>query len=115
MTVRVPAGLDFRDISINEQENGELEDIVVPELIWTYLVHNGYEQAASSFQKSWSSHKSDEKPTVSASFKSIKHRKRTTDNLYKVCNAYSLDWIDRVGEDSGSNFAGSKGISTFER
>lgn len=75
MTVSVPVGLDYANISFNEQNVCEIEDVVVPELVWSYLVHNGYEKAAAAFQKSWASQKTVDKPSCSTNFQSIGSRK----------------------------------------
>lgn len=86
MTVGVTTNRDFKNVSINTDDDVEIEDVVVPELICSYLIHSGYEKAAASFQKSWSSQKCGGKPDVSSNLKSIKHRKSNTANFIQDIN-----------------------------
>lgn len=51
-----------------------MDDVIVPDLIWSYLVHNGYSASANSFLRSRASQGNNDKFTRSIGFTTMAQR-----------------------------------------
>jgi hypothetical protein len=69
--------LESQSITYVNDNEGILDDSIVPELIWNYLVHAGYSESAKAFLRLWASADKHENYSQDARFSTMEIRKST--------------------------------------